>query len=84
VPIGFGLLGALLGVIAGGVVVLARSAQFEVGVHMTGRSIAVYVGIGAAVGFVGGMIVGAELLGLLTRDRQVEPAAVENDGTGAP
>jgi len=66
-PIGFGLLGALLGAIAGGVVVLARSAQFPVGVHMSGQHIVVYVGIGAAVGFIGGMIAGAELLGLLTR-----------------
>ncbi len=82
-PLGFGLLGALLGVIAGGVVVLARTAQFEVGVHMSGRSIAVYVGIGAAVGFVGGLIVGAELLGLLTRKQPGEPAAVESDGTAA-
>ena len=76
-PIGFGLLGALLGVIAGGVLVLARSAQFEVGVHMTGRTIALYVGVGAAVGFVGGMIVGAELLGLLTRKKPEEPSSAE-------
>jgi hypothetical protein len=76
-PIGFGLLGALLGVIAGAVVVLARSAQFEVGVHMTGRTIALYVGVGAAVGFVGGMIVGAELLGLLTRKKPEEPSSAE-------
>jgi hypothetical protein len=76
-PLGFGLLGALLGVIAGAVVVLARSAQFEVGVHMSGRSIAVYVGIGAAVGFVGGIIVGAELLGLLTKKPPAEPSSVE-------
>jgi hypothetical protein len=73
-PLGFGFLGALLGVIAGGVVVLARSAQFVVGVHMSDRSVALYVGIGAAVGFVGGMIVGAELLGLLTRKQQEEPS----------
>jgi hypothetical protein len=83
-PIGFGLLGALLGVIAGGVVVLARSAQFEVGVHMTSRTIALYVGVGAAVGFVGGMIVGAELLGLLTRKQQGDPPAVESERTIAP
>jgi hypothetical protein len=83
-PIGFGLLGALLGVIAGGVVVLARSAQFQVGVHMTGRSIALYVGVGAAVGFVGGMIVGAELLGLLTRKPPAEPSAVESEGAAPP
>lgn len=83
-PIGFGFLGALLGVIAGGVVVLARSANFEVGVHMTGRSIALYVGIGAAVGFVGGMIVGAELLGLLTRKQQGEPSTPESERASAP
>jgi len=80
-PLGFGLLGALLGVIAGAVVVLARSAQFEVGVHMSGRSIAVYVGIGAAVGFVGGLIVGAELLGLLTKAPPAEPSSVETAPT---
>ena len=81
-PIGFGLLGALLGVIAGGVVVLARTAQLEVGVvHMSGRSIALYIGVGAAVGFLGGMIVGAELLGLLARKPPEEPSSFESEGT---
>ncbi len=80
-PIGFGLLGALLGVIAGGVVVLARTAQFgQLGVHMSSDRIAVYVGVGAAVGFVGGMIIGAELLGLLTR----KPPADEPSSTVTP
>jgi hypothetical protein len=79
-PIGFGIIGALLGVIAGGVVVLARSAQFEVGQHMSSQRIAVFVCVGAAIGFLGGMIVGAELLGLLTR----KPPADEPSSTVTP
>jgi len=68
-PVGFGLLGALLGSIAGGVVVLASSANIAAYNHISGQRIAVYVGVGAFIGFIGGMIVGAELLGLLTKDR---------------